>query len=74
MALDKTALKQALKEAFVAGKAHPDWTEDDAAGALANAIDAYVRGAAVQGVKVEVVNDANAHIGTGAQVGTGTLA
>lgn len=74
MPLDKAALKAALKAAFLAGKASQEWTEEDAAGAMADAIDAYVRAAAVTGVTVDVKDDGAVHIGTGTQVGTGTLA
>lgn len=73
MALDKSALTDALKAAFQAGMDDPEWTQDDAAAALANAIDAYVRGAEVIGITVDVFDPANTNIGTGTQTGTGSL-
>jgi hypothetical protein len=73
MPLDKTALRDALKAAFQQGLADPDWTQDDAAQALADAIDAYVRAAQVVGISVNVVDAGNVQIGTGTQVGTGSL-
>ena len=74
MSLDKAALAAALKTAFESGMDDPNWTLDDAAGALADAIDFYVRGAEVAGVTTEVRDPGNVVIGTGAQTGTGTLA
>ena len=73
MALDKAALTAALKTAFQQGLDDPDWTQDDAAAALADAIDAYVRAAEVVGVAVDVVDLADNPIGTGAQTGAGSL-
>ena len=73
MPLDRNALADALKAAFQQGLDDPAWTKDDAAEALADAIDAYVRAAEVVGVTVDVVDAGNNPIGTGAQTGTGTL-
>lgn len=73
MALDKNALRDALKAAFQAGLDDPDWSQDDAAQALADAIDAYVRAAAVVNVTVNVFDVGHVQIGTGTQVGTGSL-
>lgn len=73
MALDKTALSDAFKTAFRQGMDNPAWTKEDAADALADAIDAYVRGAEVVGVAVDVVDLASNPSGTGTQTGTGSL-
>ena len=73
MALDKSALCDALKAAFQQGMENPDWTQDDAAQALADAIDAYVRGAEVVGIAVDVFDAGSTQIGTGTQTGNGTL-
>jgi hypothetical protein len=73
MALDKNALRDALKAAFQQGLDDPDWSQDDAAQALADAIDAYVRAAAVVNVTVNVFDPGQVQIGTGTQVGTGSL-
>ena len=73
MPLDKNSLRDAMKSAFQQGMSDPSWTADQTAQALADAIDVYVRGAAVMGVTVDVVNDASVHLGTGAQTGAGTL-
>jgi hypothetical protein len=71
--LDKTTLQTAIATTFQQGMADPTWSADQTAKALADAIDAYVRGASVVGVTVNVVNPAQVPIGTGAQTGTGTL-
>lgn len=73
MPLDKNALRDALKASFQQGMTDPGWSQDDAAQALADAIDTYVRAAQVTGVTVTVVNAGNVQIGTGAQTGVGTL-
>ena len=73
MPLDKDALSDALIAAFQQGMDDPEWTKEDAALAMADAIDNYVRGAEVIGVEVDVVDDAAVHIGTGTQTGPGQL-
>jgi hypothetical protein len=73
MALNKANLAAGLKAAFEAGMEDPDWTLDQAAAAMADAIDLYVRGAAVIGVTVDVIDAGSIKIGTGAQTGTGSL-
>jgi len=73
MALDVSTLRQALLVAFQKGLDEPDWSKEDAAGALADAIDAYVRAAEVVGVGVDVVDPGGNPIGTGAQAGVGAL-
>jgi len=74
MALDKPGLATALKAAFAAGMSDPDWTSDKAADALANAIDLYVRGAAVTGITTTVrAPGGGAVIGQGTQDGPGVL-
>lgn len=73
MALDKNALRDALVAAFQQGLDDPNWTQDDAAQALADAIDTYVRAAAVVNVTVNVFDLGNVQIGTGTQVGSGGL-
>lgn len=73
MALDKPALIQALTLAFEQGMADPNWTLNDAATAMADAIDTFVRTAEVSGVATEVVDAGNNPLGTGTQTGTVTL-
>ncbi len=72
MALDKSTLSQALKDTFKSAKDN-SWSSDQVADAIADAINTFVLGAAVVGVKVNVVNTANQPIGTGTQTGTGNL-
>jgi hypothetical protein len=67
MALDKTKLADALEAAFQAGMDDEDWTLAQAAGAMADAIDAYVRDAEVMGVTSDVTDPGNNPIGTGVQ-------
>jgi hypothetical protein len=55
MALDKNTLKSDLLTAMDTAKKE-SWTAEQVAGALADAIDRYTRGAAVTGVKVTVAN------------------
>jgi len=74
MPLDKPALAAALKTAFEQGMADADWTLDQAAGAMADAIDAYVRTADVINVAVDVVDAGSNPIGTGTQSTPGGLA
>jgi hypothetical protein len=73
MALDKPTLIAALTEAFKQGKANPEWTLTDAATAMADAIDAYVRAAEVSGITTNVVDASANPIGTGSQTGAVTL-
>ena len=73
MALDKTLLATALKTAFEAGAQDENWTAQDAADAMADAIDAYVRAAVVAGITTDVVNLGGVLIGHGTQTGNGTL-
>ncbi|MGV6875477.1 hypothetical protein ACUSIJ_22645 [Pseudochelatococcus sp. B33] len=73
MALDKAGLAAALKTAFAQGMDDPDWTQDDAAQALADAIDAFVRTASVTGITT-IVTDAGANvIGHGTQDAPGVV-
>jgi hypothetical protein len=74
MALDRNALATALLAGFQMGMDDPDWTKEQAAEAMADAIDTYVRGAAVTGISTQVVDAAMVPIGTGSQIGTGSLA
>ena len=73
MPLDRTMLADALEAAFQAGMDDPDWTLSQAAGAMADAIDAYVRAAEVAGVTTDVTDLAANLIGHGTQTGTGGL-
>jgi hypothetical protein len=68
MALDKPGLVTALTAAFAKGLNDPAWTQADAAQALADAIDAFVRGGVVSGMTMTVkdINNIN-DIGHGAQ-------
>lgn len=74
MPLNKASLTAALIAGFQQGMDDPDWTTDQAAAAMADAIDAFVRGADVIGVETEVVDLGANPIGTGSQTGTGGLA
>ncbi len=74
MPLDKPALAAALQIAFETGKATEDWTLEQAANAMADAIDAYVRTADVINVAVDVVDAGSNPIGTGTQTDPGGLA
>jgi hypothetical protein len=53
MALDKNTLKSDLVTALNTAK-DQSWTVDQVAGAIADAVDRYTRGAAVTGVVVTV--------------------
>lgn len=64
--LNKTKLAANLLKNFTDGK-NQGWDEKQAADALAEAIAQYVEGALVEGVTVEVRNNANAVIGVGTQ-------
>ncbi|HEX8573141.1 MAG TPA: hypothetical protein VF759_10370 [Allosphingosinicella sp.] len=67
MALDKTKLTNALKAAFEAGMGDENWTLTQAAAAMADAIDSYVRDGEVMGVTTNVTDPGNNPIGTGVQ-------
>jgi hypothetical protein len=84
MPLDKEALHQALKNAFLqsfkSDKPIPDATkqaQDDAAKALADAIHSYVIQADVTGVTVQITGQmdpaTNKVTGSGTQTGTAKL-
>ncbi len=73
MALDRNVLEAALIAAFQQGLDDPAWTKEQAAGALADAIDAFLRSAEVTGVTTDVVDPGNAPIGTGTQNNIGVL-
>ena len=73
MPLDKPGLAAALLVAFDKGMTVPDWSKDDAAQALADAIDTYVRGASVEGVAVTLTDGGGAVIGQGVQNAPGVL-
>jgi len=74
MPLDRPALATALQTAFEAGMADENWTLAQAAGAMADAIDAYVRTADVVGITTDVDDLGGMPIGQGTQTGTGGLA
>ena len=67
MALDKPGLVTALIASFDAGMNDPDWTQADAAQALADAIDAFVRSGEVTGITTTVTDGGGGVIGHGAQ-------
>ena len=73
MPLDKPTLVTALTAAFNAGLSNPAWSQADAAQALADAIDAFVKGADVTGITTAVADPGGNPIGTGTQTGTGGL-
>jgi hypothetical protein len=58
VALNKAALAAAIQTAFTDAR-EKEWDPPQIAAALADAIDAYVRGAAVTGVKATVPIDLN---------------
>lgn len=64
MALNKGALTAAIQKAFEDAKDN-EWETPQIAAALADAIDAYVRGAAVRGVKCEVPLDVDTTLVSG---------
>ncbi len=66
MPLDKTQLQAALKTAFDTAK-DQNWTTDQVAQAIADAVDTFVRGGDVNGITVTVRDNANVQIGTGSQ-------
>jgi hypothetical protein len=72
MALDKPGFVTALVAAFGQGMGNPNWTQADAAQALADAIDTFVRGAEVTGITT-TVTDGVTVIGTGTQDAPGVL-
>lgn len=53
MALSKNQLKKSLLDMMEKGSTNPDWTPEKAADALATAIDSYVRGGVVTGIRVQ---------------------
>ena len=55
MALNKNQLKNAIKTAMDTAK-DAGWTTEQVAAALADAIDAFVRGGKVKNVKVDLNN------------------
>ena len=55
MALNKNQLKNAIKTALETSK-NEAWSLDQVATALADAIDAYVRGGEIKQVKVDLQN------------------
>lgn len=73
MALDKNVLRDALIAAFQQGMDDPSWTKEDAARAMADAVDDFVRSAEVVGIQTDVVDPMANPIGTGSQVGSGSL-
>lgn len=87
MALDKETLREAVKAAFKKAKETPapDPPDEEVikqlqetilttlAQDLADALDAFVRGAEVVGVQVEVRNNASVVIGSGTQNNLGQL-
>lgn len=85
MPLDKTTLQSAIKAAFKKAKdtPPPDDPNDasqvqeqiltDLSADLANALDAFARGADVVQITVDVKNNASVLIGTGTQTGVGKI-
>lgn len=74
MPLAKAALATALQAAFEAGMDDEEWTLAQAADAMADAIDSYVRAADVVGVTTSVTDLGGNPIGQGTQTGNGGLA
>lgn len=70
MPLDKAALTRDLKTAFHDAKEN-SWSADQAAEAIAAAIDRYVTAAEVGGVSVNVVSN-GLPVGSGSLFGNGT--
>ncbi|MEO1221270.1 MAG: hypothetical protein AAFY42_07955 [Pseudomonadota bacterium] len=73
MALNKPQLVIDLVAAFTAHETDENWSATDAANALADAIEAYVKSADVIGVITEVRNPGGDVIGTGTQNNEGEL-
>jgi hypothetical protein len=73
MALDKPGLVAALVAAFNQGMTNPAWTQADAAQALADAIDAFVRTGEVTGITTTVTDNAAVVIGHGTQDAPGVV-
>ncbi|MES2055442.1 MAG: hypothetical protein V4564_05825 [Pseudomonadota bacterium] len=67
MPLDKSALATALEAAFQAGMDDPDWTLAQSAGAMADAIDLYVRDGEIAGVESDVTDTGGNPIGHAVQ-------
>ena len=72
MPLDKDTLTTTIKTTFQTAK-EENWTADQVAEALANAIDACVRSGDVTGITTDVRDFADNPIGTGTQTGTGKI-
>ncbi len=72
MALDKNDLADRLKTTFKRSK-EEEWSSDQVADELADAIDAFVRGGDVVNVTVDVSDFTNNPIGTGTQTGVGSI-
>jgi len=70
--LNKTTLKDAIKSSFDTAKAQ-GWSTEQIAQALADAIDAFVRGGDVKQVSVRVTSAQGVDLGTGAQTGVGKV-
>jgi DNA-binding transcriptional regulator LsrR (DeoR family) len=72
MALNRNTLQEAIHTAFETAK-EEEWTTEQVAEALANAIDDFVRGGDVVGITTSVQVDPNNHRGTGTQTGVGRV-
>jgi hypothetical protein len=72
MPLDKDGLTVAIKNTFINALSQ-NWSQDQVATALANAIDTYVRGGDIVHITVQVTDPTNKVIGTGTQTGTGKI-
>jgi hypothetical protein len=72
MPLDKDGLRTAIKDTFNSAYAQ-NWSQDQVATALANAIDTYVRSGDIVHVTVQVTDPTNKVIGTGTQTGVGKI-
>ena len=76
MALDRDQLRADLLAAFENAK-EEEWGAGEVAGALADAIDAFVRGGRVSGIQTSVTLDTvngNPATGSGAGTQTGSVA
>lgn len=71
MPLDKQTLTATIKATFKSAK-EEEWTADQVAEALADAIDAFVKSGDVTGITTEV-KDGDNIIGTGTQTGAGQI-
>jgi len=72
MPLDKSTLQAAFKTAFDTAK-EENWSTEQVAEALADAVDVFVRSGDVVGITTDVEVDPDTGLGTGTQSGAGHI-